>query len=126
MSHRSQMLYFSGICALAAASATQCSRPSAIVLECVAPDIRHVLRVAENGRTVEDLSAVPAKLGDADVSPSEYRFRFEEHRDRYELMFRVDRKTGRGTRELFDDEQQLIHGHGGFDEISCAPYQGRL
>lgn len=112
---------FSLGCAFVAASTVQCSRPSDIVLECSAPNIRHVLRIDVNQGAADDLSAEPVKRGEAAVSDRDYLLRFYERRDRYELMFRIDRSTGRGTRELFDDEQQPIRGHGGYDEIVCAP-----
>ena len=120
------MSFFSLAGVIVAASALQCSRPSDMVLECSAPDIRHVLRVRAIEHRVEDLSVVPAKQGEAEVTDSEYHLRFQEQRDRYELLFRINRSTGRGTRELFDDEQQAIRGHGGYDEIVCEPYRGSL
>lgn len=118
--------FFSLVSAIVAVSVTQCSRPSDTVLECSAPDIRHVLRIRVVDRRVEDFSVTPIKQGDAEVTASEYLLRFEERRDRYELRFRIDKSTGRGTRELFDDEQQAIRGHGSYDEIVCEPYHGRL
>lgn len=121
-----QIASFSVAGAVLAVSAAQCSRPSDVVLECSAPEIRHVLRIRANNGQVDDLSASPAKHGDAELTDSEYRLRFLEQRDHYELIFRINRSNGRGTRELFDDEQQLIRGHGGYDEIVCEPYQGSL
>lgn len=121
-----QTLLFSLASAFVAAATVQCSRPSDIVLECSAPDIRHVLRIHVNEGEAEDLLFEPAKRGEAAVSDRDYLLRFYERRDRYELMFRIDRSTGRGTRELFDDEQQPIRGRGGFDEIACVPYRGQL
>lgn len=104
-----------------AAAAIQCSRPSATVLECSASDIRHVLRIHADEHRVDDLSFVPAKAGDVELTATEYLIHFYEPRDHYELLLRINRATGRGTRELFDDEQQLIRGHGGSDPIVCAP-----
>ena len=103
-----------------------CSRPSDTVLDCSAADIRHILRIRANDRQVDDVSAVPAKHGEAELSDTGYVLRFVEYRDAYELIFRINTSTGRGTRELFDDEQQAIRGHGGYDEISCKPYVGNL
>lgn len=124
MRHVTRTLLFSLTGVFVATSAINCSRPTDIVLECSAPDIRHVLRIHVNEGEAEDLSAEPAKRGEAAVSDRDYLLRFYERRDRYELMFRIDRSTGRGTRELFDDEQQPIRGHGGFDEIACTPVRG--
>ena len=126
MTHSKRMAYFSAASAILAAATIQCSRPSDVVLECSAPEIRHILRIRATVGQVDDLSASPAKHGDVELTDSEYRLRFLEKRDRYELMFRINRSNGRGTRELFDDEQQLIRGHGGYDEIVCSPYQGSL
>jgi len=100
-----------------------CSSPDAVTLECSAGDLHHILRIRAAAHEVDDLSAVPAKHGDAMVSGTEYLLRFPEPRDYYELRFRIDMVTGRGTRELYDDEAQLIRGHGGFDNIACVPYR---
>ena len=43
-----------------------------------------------------------------------------ERRDNYDLVLQVDRASGQGTRQLFDDEQQAIKGQGGTDAISCT------
>ena len=117
---------------LGVTGAAQCSRSarpsrptdSDTVLDCVG-DIRHVLRIRADGIHVEDLSSVPAKLGDAEVGEAEYRLRFQEPRDNYEVFFQIDRSTGKGTRRMFDDEQQAIRGHGGTDDIICTPYRGQ-
>lgn len=112
--------------AIVAAGTVRCSPPppADVVLECSASDIRHVLRIRANDRQVDDLSVVPATHGDAELSDTEYLLRFLERRDRYELLFRINRVTGSGTRELIDEEEQRVPGHGGFDEISCRPYTG--
>lgn len=89
-------------------------------LECAAGDIHHIFRIYGERHVVEDVLVSPAKAGRADVSDAEYRLLFEEPRDHYELMVRIDRATGTGTRRLFDDEQQLVKGHGGTDDITCA------
>lgn len=92
-----------------------------VVLECAAGDIHHLLRVRPSAQLVEDLSFSPAKSGVAEVSASEYLLQFHEDRDKYDLVLQVDKATGKGTRRLFDDEQQPIHGHGGTDDIVCTP-----
>ena len=117
---------------LAVVGAAQCSRPARharstdmdTVLDCSGEDIRHVLRIRASDRKVEDLASTPTKLGDAEVTAAEYLLRFQESRDHYELIFQIDRSTGKGTRRLFDDEQQAIRGHGGTDDITCTPFSG--
>ena len=94
-----------------------------IVLECTAGDIRHELHVRPVEHAVEDVSFTPAKAGVADISDAAYLLRFEDRRDHYELQFQIDRATGAGMRRLFDDEQQVIHGHGGTDPITCIERQ---
>ena len=56
----------------------------------------------------------------ADVTPAEYRLQFDEPRDHYSLLVQVNRATWTGTRMLFDDEQQVIKGHGGTDDLVCS------
>lgn len=90
------------------------------VLECTADDIHHVFRIHPAASLVEDASVSPAKTGAAEVTPAEYRLLFQEPRDHYELMVRIDRASGTGTRHLFDDEQQLVKGHGGNDTLTCT------
>lgn len=124
MHHVIRMSLFSAASAIGALSTAQCSRPSDVMLRCSAPDIRHILRVRATGQQVEDMSTVPVKLGTAQITASDYVLRFEDSRDHYVLLFRIDRASGRGTRQLFDDEQQAIRGHGGDDEIVCEPYVG--
>ncbi len=70
---------------------------------------------------MDDTSTTPAKTGTAAVTGTEYRLLFQESRDHYELMVQIDRASGKGTRRLFDDEQQPIKGHGGTDDIVCSP-----
>lgn len=111
-----------------AALAAGCSspQPEAVpVLDCTAGDIHHRLRVHAAEGQVEDLSFTPVKVGTADVSDARYVLRFPEHRDRYELILTIDRSTGTGMRELFDDEQQAIKGNGGTDALTCVPDGGR-
>jgi len=95
--------------------------PQDTVLRCSAAEIQHVFRIPPDHQRVEDVSATPAKVGQLSVTDSSYVLRFEESRDHYELIVVIDRSTGRGTRTLYDDEQQVIHGHGGLDEIVCTP-----
>lgn len=102
----------------------QCAQPADPVLDCSASDVRHILRIHPSERTVEDLSFTPAKNGEAELSGGVYVLRFLENRDRYELIFQINAATGIGTRQLFDDEQQAIKGHGGSDEVSCKPFTG--
>ena len=66
---------------------------------------------------------MPPAQGEARLSGGVYTLTFPQPRDHYELTFRIDTATWRGTRELFDDEAQAIRGHGGFDEISCKPHR---
>ena len=107
---------------LVAVNVAACSKaPTDTVLRCSASDIRHVFRIPANLEQVEDLSAAPPKVGQISIADGTYVLRFQESRDHYELVVVIDRATGRGTRTLFDDEQQLIRGHGGFDEIVCEP-----
>lgn len=113
---------------LAVAGSVQCTAPARsssargpdATLECAAGDIHHVFRIRADDHLVEDVSSSPARTGRAEVSATEYRLLFQEPRDHYELMVRIDRATGTGTRRLFDDEQQLVKGHGGTDDITCV------
>ncbi len=112
----------------AAMAAIRCSDPVPavaartpdIVIECTAADIHHTFRISPAERAVDDLSVSPARRGVADVSDAEYLLQFHERRDNYDLLLQIDRATGKGTRRLFDDEQQAIKGHGGTDEIVCT------
>jgi hypothetical protein len=92
------------------------------MLDCSASDIRHVLRIRAADHVVDDVSASPAMHGVAEVSDREYLLRFHEPRDSYDLVLQIDRATGTGTRRLYDDEQQVIRGHGGTDDLSCTPH----
>ena len=113
----------------AAVAASRCAgsnpftaaQASDIVLECAAGDIHHTFRISPAARTVDDLSFSPVRSGTADVSDTQYLLQFHERRDNYDLFVQVDRATGKGTRSLFDDEQQAIKGHGGTDDIVCLP-----
>lgn len=91
------------------------------VLACAAGDIHHVFRIHEAAGAVDDESFTPSKRGVASVTPAAYRLQFNEPRDHYTLLVQVDRVTGSGTRQLFDDEQQVIKGHGGTDDLVCSP-----
>ncbi|MGE0450263.1 MAG: hypothetical protein AB7Q29_11850 [Vicinamibacterales bacterium] len=107
---------------MAVAGTLQCARPAETVLDCAASDIHHILHIAASGRQVEDRSFTPAKRGEAEVSDAEYVLRFVDSRDDYELIFRIDRATGRGIRVLIDNEGVVPRGHGGSDEIACTTY----
>jgi len=118
------------VCAVvgAAVAAVRCSAPAPpdgaratdIVIECVADDIHQTFRISPAERTVDDVSVSPAKHGVADVSDTEFFLQFHERRDNYDLQVHIHRATGKGTRRLFDDEQQPIKGHGGTDDIVCT------
>ena len=100
--------------------ATTAAAAPDMVIDCTAGDIHHTFRINPSAHTVEDLSFSPSRRGVADVSDAEYRLQFHERRDNYDLILQIDRGSGRGTRNLFDDEQQAIKGHGGTDEIVCT------
>jgi hypothetical protein len=112
---------------LAAALTAACApaAPADTTLDCSAPDIHHVLRLSADGRHADDITSAVAKAGTLSLSGGEYVVRFVERRDSYETMFRIDKATFTGTRALYDDEQQPIRGHGGFDQITCRPASGR-
>lgn len=111
-----------------AAAAAGCSAPVPslgaqspdIVIDCVTADIHHTFRISPSDHVVDDLSFTPARRGIADVSDREYRLSFHERRDNYDLILLIDRASGKGIRQLFDDEQQAIKGQGGTDEIVCT------
>jgi hypothetical protein len=122
MSARRVFLWMAG--ATAVAGAVQCRQSSEeTVLECSASGVHHILRIRPGARQADDLAVQPATHGEAAVSDAEYVLRFVDSRDHYEVRFRIDRVSGSGTRELFDDEQQAIRGEGGFDRITCRPYR---
>ncbi len=124
MSMRASLLWLVVLLTLGGAN---CAQPvGQTVLTCAASDVRHTMRVHADTGTVEDLAVTPAKVGEAEVTPDLYVFRFFEARDHYELIIRIDRATGTGTRELFDDEQQAVKGHGGTDTLVCEASSGRL
>jgi hypothetical protein len=118
------------VCAVAgvAASAAGCAAPVPslgaktpdIVIDCATSDIHHTFRISPSDGTVDDLSFAPAKRGVAEVSDRDYRLSFHERRDNYDLILLIDRASGKGTRQLFDDEQQSIKGQGGTDDIACT------
>ena len=117
------------VCAvIGVAAAAGCSGPVQslgaqtpdIVIDCVTADIHHTFRISPSERVVDDLSFTPARRGIADVSDQTYRLSFHERRDNYDLILLIDRASGKGTRQLFDDEQQSIKGQGGTDEIACT------
>ncbi len=127
MNARARCLSVCAVAGAAAVSARCAAAPpigapaSDIVVDCTAADIHHTFRISPATHTVDDLSVSPARRGVADVSDKQYRLQFHERRDNYDLILLVDRGSGRGTRTLFDDEQQAINGHGGTDDITCAP-----
>lgn len=122
-SHRRLPASLRGVLAIATMAGTACSPPVAetTVLRCSASDIHHVFRIPASLQQVEDLSATPPRRGQVSVADGSYVLSFVDTRDHYELVVVIDRVTGRGTRELFDDEQQLVRGHGGSDAIVCIP-----
>ena len=103
------------LCAPACASGP----PSDTTLDCTAPDIHHVLQLDADGVHAVDITASVAKSGALSTSGNEYVVRFIAPRDNYVTMFRIDKATLTGTRALYDDEQQPIRGHGGFDPVTC-------
>lgn len=124
MSMRASLLW---LVVLLTIGGADCAQPdSETVLTCAASDVRHTLRIHADTGTVEDLGVTPPKVGEAEVTPARYVFRFLETRDHYELIIRIDRATGTGTRELFDDEQQAVKGHGGTDTLACETSSGHL
>ncbi len=117
------MCAVAGVAAAAGCSAPVQSLDAAmpdIVIDCVTADIHHTFRINPSAHAVDDLSFSPAKRGVADVSDRDYRLSFHERRDNYDLILQIDRASGQGIRQLFDDEQQAIKGQGGTDAISCT------
>jgi hypothetical protein len=102
-----------------------CSRPVDTILDCSAQEIRDILRVHGDHRTVDDLSFTPPTVGTAEVTDTGYALRFKIAPVGYQLLFRINRFTGTGTREVLDQNGKLVVGHGGFDMISCKPYDGQ-
>jgi len=107
-----------------AAAALGCDRRPATVLECstTGNEIRHVLRLRGDNRVVDDLSFNPPHVGTAEVTDSGYVLRFSEVPG-CQLLFRVNRFTGDGTRELSCNGKLIVPG--GYDTISCKPYAGK-
>jgi hypothetical protein len=117
-------LSLSLMAAVAVAGTVQCSRPPAeTVLDCSAAEIRHILRIDAGRRQVEDLALVPARIGEAEETATQYVVRFFDERDDFELILQIDKATGRGYRTLVDHEGLVPHGHGGEDQVVCTPYR---
>jgi hypothetical protein len=97
--------------------------PAVTVIDCAAGDIRHILRIHTDRHTVDDLAFTPPAAGTADVSAGAFILRFRNQPADFQLLFRINRYTGDGTRELIDSEGKSVTGHGGFDQITCKPYR---
>jgi hypothetical protein len=97
-------------------------RQTAVVLDCSAQEILHILRIQGDGQFAEDLSFNPPHTGTANVTDAGYVLRFSVVPAAGQLLFRINRFTGDGTREIIDQDGKTIVGHGGFDRISCKPY----
>jgi hypothetical protein len=105
---------------------TGCSNLSAVtVIDCAAGDIRHILRIHTDRNTVDDLAFTPPTTGTAEVSDVAFILRFRVTPADHQLLFRINRYTGEGTRELIDVDGKTLTGHGGFDEISCKPFRSQ-
>jgi hypothetical protein len=97
--------------------------PAVTVIDCAAGDIRHILRIRTDQHTVDDLAFTPPATGTAEVSAAAFILRFKNKPADFQLLFRIDRHTGDGTRELIDSDGKSVIGHGGFDQITCKPYR---
>jgi hypothetical protein len=105
---------------------TGCSNlPAVTVIDCAVGDSRHILRIHTDQQTVDDLAFTPPATGTAEVSDAAFILRFRNKPTDYLLVFRIDRYTGGGTRELIDSDGKTVTGHGGFDQISCKPYRSQ-
>jgi hypothetical protein len=105
---------------------TGCSNlPAVTVIDCAAGDIRHILRIHTDQRTVDDLAFTPPTTGTAEVSDAAFTLHFKNKPTDFQLLFRINRYTGDGTRELIDADGKTVTGHGGFDQISCKPYRSQ-
>jgi hypothetical protein len=93
-----------------------------VVIECsTLGGVTHILRVSGDGRTAEDLSFA-GRTGTAEVTDGEYRMRFNTEPTGYHVLFRINRYTGEGYRQLTDQDGHLVSGPGGNDSIKCSPY----
>ena len=95
------------------------------VLDCSANEIRHILRIQADAKIAEDLSFDPPRTGTADTTESGYVLAFTMDPLGYKLLFRINRLTWAGTRQLIDAEGKTVSGHGGFDTILCKPFTGK-
>lgn len=103
---------------------TQPSPAADAVIECSAlGGVRHILRVRADGHTADYLSL--GTKGSAEVSDADYRLRFDAEPQGYHILFRINRYTGGGYRQLTDQEGHLVLGRGGDDPIQCVPYAGK-
>jgi hypothetical protein len=102
----------------------QQAAPVDAVIDCSAlGGIRHILRVRADAHTADDLSL--GKMGSAEVSDAEYRLRFNVDPPGFHLLFRINRYTGEGYRQLLNQEGHVVGSHGGDDPIQCSPYAGK-
>ena len=84
-----------------------------------------MLRIHRDGGRADDLSFTPMKAGTAEVTESGYVLRFELLPPPGPvLVFRINRFTGQGTRELFAPDGKAVPGHGGYDLVACKPFTG--
>jgi hypothetical protein len=105
---------------------TGCSNlPAVTVIDCAGRDVRHILRIHTDQRTVDDLAFTPPTTGTADVSDAAFVLRFETTPTGAGLLFRINRDTGDGTVEPIDPKGKTVTGQGGFDQIACKPYRSR-
>ena len=56
---------------------------------------------------------------------SGYVLRFKVAPQGCQLLFRIKRFTSDCTRELIAASGKTVTRHGGFDQITCKPYQGK-
>jgi hypothetical protein len=98
-----------------------------VVLDCSSGDIRHILRIDRATQAAEDLSSDPSdppRRGSVLLSDTGYLLRFKAPGE-FSLLFRINRFTGGGTRQLLNREGTSLEGHGGFNQIVCIPYKDR-
>ena len=80
---------------------TGCSSLAAVtVIDCTSGDVRHILRIHTEERTVDDLASTPPTTGTAEVSDAAFVLRFKTSPSDFQVLFRIDRVTGDGTRKL--------------------------
>jgi hypothetical protein len=103
-----------------ALSLTGCSTETVLDCSTEGPAIRDIIRIRARQGSAEDLSFSPARSGTATVTDNEYTLRFTGIPPGYELLFRINRFTSGGTRELIGPDGKTING--AFYLISCKPY----